>query len=450
MVSIFLELDSTFRDRNLWPHPGEFQVSFSQSGRSINQDMLDPVCVAVPEKVWTGKFFNVNNLGNDFVQAQILDEGIGNSSTANEIMVSSVNGEIFQKKYNYYNHAVIRSAVPDVPFVRIIRSTYMGRNRMKLALRPALTFNVLDVLEIVDPTDLTDPNNSFFFVPDGSNNEQDYLNHLLYNESLNLSLPIKSYDSQTGLVAVKGNTTGWLPTHNFGLRKQNPNYVLIAGANSTPTQISLPVVPGDFSNWFIRVPKIIYNNTTLPPQGETRRIVKYDAPNAIISPPFSATPATLAIELMQQGYDNVNSFTWRGTVTQEVPTYRINLKRLILPNLPMSISRGGAPSIANYFYVELSNVGTQTLYNICSNNPFACKAVFRVTVKEFVRLEDLEFITLEGDTEQTIRLRIDSSIHFKVFSSTGELFKTVINDNFTPLAPKYNIQVNALFELQQV
>jgi hypothetical protein len=326
----------------------------------------------------------------------------------------------------------------------------MGNGRMKLFVRPGLSFNVLDIVEIVDPTDLSDPTNSFFFVPAGSNNEQNYLNHLLYNESLNLSLPVKNYDSRTGLLGVKGSTMGWLPTHNFGLRKQNPNYVLIAGATSTATHISLPVVPGDFSNWFIRVPKTIYNNNNVPPLGETRRIVKYDTPNAIVSPPFGATPATLVIELMQQGYDNVNSFTWRGTITQEVPTYRIKLKRLILPNLPMAVARGGNPSIANYFYVELSNVGTQPLYNICSNNPFATRAVFRVTVKDVVRLEDLEFITLEGDTEQTIRLRINSSLYLKVFSNTGEVFKTVIVDHFTPLAPKYQIQVNALFELQQV
>ena len=99
-MSIFLELDSTFRDRNLWPHPGEFQVSFSQSGRSTNQDMVDPVCVAIPEKVWTGKFFNVNNLGNDFVQGQILDVGLGNSNSVNEIIVSSVRNEKFQKKFS--------------------------------------------------------------------------------------------------------------------------------------------------------------------------------------------------------------------------------------------------------------------------------------------------------------------------------------------------------------
>lgn len=446
MTAIYLELDSTYRDRNLWPEPSEFEVSTSQTGRN-NQNMLDPVCIAAPEISWTGNFFDSNALGSTFIQGQIIDLGIGFANSSTEIILKALAPSQFREQFNYYLHAVVRRTVlGDTSFVRITSSEYLGDNRMKIKVVPGLIFNTLDIVSIVDPTDFSDPNNAFIFIPTGSENEQDYRDKLLFNETLTLSVSIKYYDATLGIATLSGSVLGWLPTHNFSIRKQNPNYVFVAGLTSTPSNVVFPVIPNDFSNWFIRVQAPIYNDAVIQPQGETRKIVQYNAPNATVAPAFSASPAGLFIELMQQGYDNVNPFTWRGTVSQEIPTYRVRLIRLILPNLPMITSRGGNPSVANYFYVELGNSGTQNMYSICSNNPNAVKANFRVTVKDLVRLKDLEFITLEGDVNQIMRIRIDSNLYIKVTTSSGELFKTVIKDTTSPLSPKYNIQVNALFE----
>lgn len=431
MSTVYLELDSTFRNRNDWPNPSEFQVSLSQKR---DNEIVDPVCVAIPEKSWTGKYFDKNTLGASSVSSTILDVNLGGANSPTEIILEAIIPAIFQEKYNYYKHAVVRGINN---FARIKKSEYLGTNRMKLVLVTPLTYNVLDTVSVEDPSSLP-----YLFVPDGSNNEQDYTGKLVYNESLNQSLSIEKYDATLGIILINGSTAGWIESHNYNIRKIIPNYVVTAGAGSTTSQIVLPLLPGDFTNWFIRVRSNLYDGNL----SEARKIIQYTSPVATVIPSFSSNPTGIVIELMQRGYDNYNPITWRGSVSQEVPLYQVRLVSLILPNLPMIMSRGGNPSIANYFYVELTNVGVQNLFSICSNNPNSNKAAFRATVKDVVRLEDLEFISLQGDVSQLLRIRLDSYLHFKVTASDGSLFQTIVYDSKSPYPSKYKIQINALFE----
>lgn len=443
MTAIYIELDSTYRDRSAWPIPSEFEISTSQR----DQNVLDPVCVAVPEISWTGHLFNGITLGDTFVEGEVMNDDIGYATTSSEIILRAINPGAFRKQYNYYIHAVVRYTVSfTTSYTRIKSSEYLGDDRLKIKVTPALTLDPSSIVNIVDPTDFSDPDNAFIFIPTGSDNEQDYHQQLLFNETLNTSVPIKYYDAILGIATLSGSVLGWLPTHNFSIRKQNPNYVLTAGLFSTASNVIIPIVPNNVSNWFIRVQAPIYGDAIPSPQSETRKIVNYTAPNAIVAPAFGASPAGLAIELMQQGYDNVNPFIWKGTPSQEIPTYKVKLVKLILPNLSMVTSRGGNPSIAKYFYVELGNSVSSNSYSISSNNPNAIKANFRATVKDLARSKELDFITLEGDVTQIMRIRIDSNLYIKVTTSSGELFKTVVNETTSPLPPMYKIQINALFE----
>ena len=419
--------------------------------------MLDPVCIAMPVNAWTSNLFDVNTLGNEAVEGQIASVDMGNANSNAIIEFKSVAPSILQQRPNYYKHAVLRNLSIPNQFARIVEYTFLGNNRAQVVTdNLQFQYNLGDFVAIVDPTDFTSPTADFLFVPDGATNEQAYANKIIYNETLNQSRPIGSYDAKTGMLLIGGTTAvGWLPSHNYSIRTAAPNYVLIAGGASTTSQVIIPAIPGDFNNWFIRVPRNRYNNTVVNPQGEARRIVSYNATTntALVSPPFSASPATMKIELMQQGYDNANPFNWRGNMSQEIPTYKVALKRLILPNKVMSVGNGGRPSFANYFYVELSNVDipSQQLYSIYSNNPHSSRAVFRATVKDVVRLQELDFIALEGDMVQTLRIRLESNIKIRiVIPSTGETFQTTLQDNMSPDAPNPFLQVNALFEFQQI
>jgi len=457
----FLELVSTYRNRQMWPLPGEFEAMIAQSGRNTNRDMLDPVCNSVPISAWTGLCFDTDVLGSDSIECQISVDQSGNANSNTIIEFKSVVPGVLQEMYNYYKHAVMRNTmVTPHQFGRITEYVYKGEGRAQATIdNPNFKFNLGDFINIVDPTDFSSTESAFLFVPDGSDNDFAYegtrgTRILLYNETQNQSRNITSYDGKTGVLNVN-NVTGWQPTDNYSLRYSAPNYCLIAGLSSQISRIVIPPILVDLSNWFIRVPRDRYDNTFIGPQGESRRIVRYDplTHTIAVSPPFTSSPAGMKIELMQQGYDNANPFTWRGSMKEEIPTYKVTLKKLILPNKRMSVGVGGLPSMADYFYVELSNTEnpSQQLYSIYSNNPHCIRAVFRASVKDIVRLSELDYIVLEGDMTQTLRIRIESNIKIRVvIPSTGETFQTVLQDTTSPSAPNPLVQISALFQFEPI
>lgn len=189
-----------------------------------------------------------------------------------------------------------------------------------------------DTFDILDPTDLTDTSNPLFFVPMGADEPSDYIGYLLYNETLNQFRTVNSYDNTTGLLTVDAAAPvgGWLPTHNYSIRKQPPVLVSVAAVGSTNTQVVFGAGAGTVDNlyngWFIRTPRAVYDNNVVPPQGEQRRIIAYDGVTltATVSPAFTATTLGSTVELLQFSYDNMYPFPFRATLQQEIPTYSID------------------------------------------------------------------------------------------------------------------------------
>lgn len=459
-MASYLELDSTFRNRIQWPQPGDFEVLLSQSGRAQGEQSQDPICVACPFTAWTGGYFDVNTLGNESVEGQILSSGLGNANSKNVIEFKQNPPSILQQRYNYYKHAIFRNFSQPDQFARILEYIYLGNGRGQVTLSDTnFQFNFGDFFLIVDPSDTNDPTAVYLFVPAGSNNRQDYLNKIIYNETLDESRIVSSYDSQTGILGVGGNPVFlWQRFDNYSIRNTIPNYIFISGGASTTDQVVITGVAAVnmdniYQSWFLRIPQVLYNNTVVSPQGEVRRIVSYDGTTqtATVFPPFTSGTAGLKFELMQFGYDNANPLTWRLNMTQEIPVYNIRLKRLVLPNQVLAVGNGGKTAFQNYFYVELSNIdpSSNNMLNIFSNNPYAMRAMFRASVKDVNNPEDQEFVALEGDgMRQTVRFRLDSNIRIKVtLGSTGETFQTTLPDNVPPAEPNHDLQINALFEL---
>jgi len=462
-MASYLELDSTFRNRTRWPNPGEFEVALSQSGRAQGEQAQDPICVACPVNEWTGGYFDANTLGNESVEGKILSTGLGNANSKNVIEFRQVAPSVLQQRYNYYKHAIFRNSSQSDQFARILEYIYLGNGRAQVTLSDeSCQFTFGDSFFRVDPSDTTDPTALYLFVPAGSDNRQDYLNKIIYNETLDEWRPVGAYDSQTGILSVGGDPAfAWQRFHNYSIRSTIPNYIFTSGGASTTDQVVLTgasAVNTDniYQSWFLRIPQTLYNNTVTAPEGEVRRIVAYDGATqtATVFPPFTAGTAGLDFELMQFGYENANPLTWRFNLRQEIPVFNIRLNRLVLPNRVLAIGNGGKTAFQNYFYVELSNVdpsSTNTL-NIFSNNPYAVRAMFRATVKDINNPDEQKFVALEGDNmTQTVRFRLDSNIKIKItLNSTGETFETTLVDNVPPAEPNHDLQINTLFELVPV
>jgi len=70
LANYYLELDSTFRNRQSWPNPANFEAVLGSS-RATSGDMEDPVSKSEPVNAWTGGLFNINSIGSNNILGQI-------------------------------------------------------------------------------------------------------------------------------------------------------------------------------------------------------------------------------------------------------------------------------------------------------------------------------------------------------------------------------------------
>jgi hypothetical protein len=457
LANYYLELDSTFRNRQSWPNPGNFEALLASS-RATSGDMEDPVSQSEPVNAWTGGLFNINAIGSNNISGKIENINIGNANSSTVIEFKVNSSDLLQQRKNYYKNAVVRKVCrrKEVTLARILEYIYMGNNRGQVTIYDKdSTYNLGDLIKIVDPTDFTDSLNSFLFVPDGSIFSQNYLGKLIYNETLAESRTISNYNNQTNLITINGpSIESWTIQDNYSIRQIAPTFTFPIDASSTSSQIIITGsaasdVNNTYLGWYIRIPKLIYDTAQ---NAESRRIISYDGVTKIasVNPAFSSSPPVgLNTELMQYSYDNANPLNWSSSFSQETPLYSIKLLRLVLPNQILAVGTGSKPAYQSYFYVELSSGDPWIpFYNIYSNNPNAIHAIFRATVKDIEHQGTSQFIALKGDDmTQIMKFRLDSSIRIRILiPSTGETFKTVISDTIAPAVPNPAIQINALFE----
>lgn len=456
-MASYLDIYSTYRNRNIWPNPAEFEVLVSISGRKSAMNADDPVALASPSVAWTSSFFDATALNADKVQGAITDVGFGNA-TSNQIITFTSGGGALQQATNYYRGATWRSVTNPIQYAKVMSYKYLGSDRGQVTLDNAVVVLAGDTFNISDPTDLTDTSNPLFFVPMSANDASAYVGFLLYNETLNQFRTIDSFDNSTGILTVAtAPVVGWLPTHNYSIRKQPPVLVSLAAAGSTSTQVvfgaGASIVDNLYNGWFVRTPKTVYDNNPVPPQGEQRRIIAYDGATltATISPAFTASTLNSTVELLQFSYDNMYPFPFRATLQQEIPTYSIRLNRLILPNRVLKVHGGGKTAFHNYVYVELASIDNPNNSIIFSNNPNAVRALFTASITNIDNIDQPDYIIMDGDDiTQTVRFRLDTNFKFRVSMPNGETFETMLNDNLSPLEPNPKVQIRALFQLTPI
>jgi hypothetical protein len=452
MSTKYLEIDSTYRNRMLWPLPGSFEVVLSKSGQRDAISAEDPVSEATPLLSFTSNRFEANTAATSSITGSVILTTIGTTNSKSVIIFETGVDEL-QHLENYYRHAVaIHGGTTER--ARILSYEYMGGNRGKISVDKDLDPSSGDLITIEDPTDFTDTSHIHIFIPGGSNSPENYTTNLLYNESLNESRLIIKYDAEIGTVTLGGTpVVGWLPTHNYSIRKNTPSLVTTAALGSTTTTVVLTTGPA-FRGQFLRLPQSVYNNTVIAPQGEIRRIVAYDSGTltATVTPGFSVAPPTgNVVEILAFSYDNFYPFVYTGSRQNELVTYNIRLNSLVVPNQILSVSEGGKIAFYPYLYVELTTIEGQASNIIYSNNPNAKNMLFRASITDTYNLTDSTFITLKGDDmTQTIKFKTETNFKFKVSLPNGEIFHTVLDEYMSPKQHNPFIQISALFELQRI
>lgn len=180
--------------------------------------------------------------------------------------------------------------------------------------------------------------------------------------------------------------------------------------------------------------------------------------SAWVSPAFTVIPTTYfaGIELLPFSRDNYNTLMYSGsTVSQsEMVCYEVELMNLVLPNRTLAVGQGSRIAFYPYVYVELTNVssasaGTRNI--LYSNNPNSSRMLFRAPIDDIPNPVVSSFIKIDSDgTVQTVKFKPNDTLHFSVHLPNGELYQTVLSENFSPLPPNAENQISALFAIKKL
>ena len=358
----YLEIDSTYRNRNQWKDASEFEVLFSQSGRKDKKDANDPVSNAAPCTIWSSNVFNTTGPAAT-VQGTVLatnTAGIGASGDLNKVLVIEASaGNTFQQQEDYYIKATL-FVTGSSTASRIIEYKYLsntgGNDRVQFVIEGISTINAGDTIEIADPTDLTDTSNPYIFVPDGRPSNNSYADKLLYNQtrSITTGIPeyreIKDFDMTTGLLSL--NTSGtssslsgpivaWNATDIFSIRRESPQ---IGQLNNNVTSTNVASLPITFSNQ-----KDLYRNgyirmTSGASVNDEKRIIRY------ITLTGNAISGTINTIVLPSTASNINEF-YNGSYIQ-------------------ILSGGSAGDIRNVLSYTVTGSGSNIIRTITVSTPF--------------------------------------------------------------------------------
>ena len=466
----YLEVESTFRDRNRFPLPSQFEIPISQTGRKLKMNAVDPVCNSSPILTWSGNKFNAvaGNLITGNIDLNI--SALGHSSDTNCFVITVVNDNHLQRQKNYYRGAIITVNIASTGGTEVRRITeyeYLSNTKAKICVLNSFSNNLAnnDIFEITDPTDLSDLSNPYFFVPTGKPITDAYVGYILYNESRNDYKNIINYDPVSHLLKTNSIPATWLASDHYNIRNEIPSNVFQQGALTTLSTVQILLgspIDNVYNGNFVRIRAnnlTGYGNNLVSPQNESRRIVKYDALSGIltVTPSFSAIPSiTDDVEILPFSYDNLNPFVYSGSMVsqQQMVCYSIELINLILPNKILKVGRGNRIAFYPYVYVELTNVSnansgvTNIIY---SNNPNSSKMLFRLSINDTTNPSTSPFLKINGDKmTQTIKFKPNDNLKFSVYLPSGELFETEEEEFYSPTKPNDLIQINALFSIKRL
>lgn len=298
----FLEINSTYRDRNTWPSPAQFEIAIAENGQKDKNTAKDPVSDSTPLIAWNAGAFDA--VGDPAITVVIITDTMVNANDNQLVNVeTTVNTDNLQQTLNYYVGAVAIGAGGSNAGVRnrIIGYRYLGQttggiDRGEFIFDGSFTTG-LTGFTITDPSNVTVQSAVQLFVPAGRSGDNAYPNLLLYNETLQESAPITAYSEFTHIVEADASAISgfaWDVDHAYSIRKKVPVSTGVTTAHSTSVFTMLPTAStsdGFYTGDFFRVIDTDPTpaNPIVAPIHETRRIIRYVGLSANF-----ASPAPLA------------------------------------------------------------------------------------------------------------------------------------------------------------
>ena len=426
----FIDIDSTYRDRNQYPNPGNFVVKSTTTticGTVNGVTAVDPVLNGFPIIIFQGDVITTSGT---------FAGGIPNKP----IMPVPANPTT-----NYRGALLTDTTLSQSVYIEaydmITRTAYLGTEGF------SPTFQTSDTFTIVDPSDA-----SHIFISGGSVLDNAYVGYYLYDVTINETRQIIEYDGINSTLIVDTPFSGaWSVTDLYEIRKDPNVYMRSVTYYIANNAISVVNPPNDdLIGKYVRITELgspLYNMV--------RRIIAYDPITdlATITPYFPiSTPITdpTAYEILPMSYDNCYFINGLSSCRFDRGYYEISLQSIILPNQTILTGYGGRLVSYPYIYIEFGNLSNGVQNILVSNNPNSSRVIFKVPIYDIQPRINSNFLKIDRtNMPQLIFFNPYEDYYFKIIMPNGEPY-VIQPDNMSPLPPNPELQVSVTFKVTKI
>lgn len=454
----YMEIDSTYRNRNQFPNPGQFNIINSSTGNSTAlSDALDPVSLGCPIVTYVPKDI-YDSMSDGYVE-------FSNTNVSDSITVSFSKTSKIKRETNYYRGMQFRLSTTLVhredefalgPAIIVgwdYLNTVDGNDVFKVSYYPALAVELYYLYNIFIICTTINFNYGNIFIPLSPSDNQFYKGYYIYNETRNEYEPILNFQAEYALASINPPSS-WSLSDTISIREELPQMYGNFGSGSSNTFVILDSSsnpkPGFYEGTILRFtqPGSILQNSTY-------NIIKYSGYPDFIAEINKSIPVPPSsgdtYEILSFTRDNFVPLEYNGTQIQQEICYEIQNIALILPNV--GVEQGGVMQSYPYFYVEFQNISTSNSGNlniIYSNNPNSTQKLFRVPVTDISPVTLNAFVKLDKTyMSQNIKISPYSSFKFGVYLPDGRPLILSIPDYKSPLPPNPYLQISVLFSLKK-
>lgn len=252
-----LHFDSTYRNKQDWPFPGEFEVPVEGNSNYVNSQLnnLNAAYAVAGSSVsfyhkWGGGSFNLYSAANvrqDAKWSAADGATLTLTTTTTNLTNSEGNFEIFfdvsasdhpQMLKNYYRGVTISTTIGGTDYDGVVvEYEYLDNRQCKFVVTGLGYTNAIPPDATFSLTDPTDTASNVVFLPAGDQWNDAYNNdYIIFNDSLNEWRPIADFDGSKSLVYVyvdtdplkegqtksqSGLITNWENQHTYSIRHLN-------------------------------------------------------------------------------------------------------------------------------------------------------------------------------------------------------------------------------------
>lgn len=402
---IYVELDSSFRDRLQYPNSARFTNTPSDS-------------VVL-------KTFPVANVTGDTAS----HTGTLVSPSATSTVLTSTSPTPLSPIDNYYNGCSIAvTTALGVVITRVV--SYSGSTGYAL-LSPSIPAVTSNSYTLGDPSTAAQifvppphPDMAGMYLVDTTTHETRRISSVQFTNIAVLDSPFSAAWS----ISDKYEIVPQLPTQNLALGASNvvaPDKISVAGSTHL-------YQPGDY--------------VRITPPDKIARIVGLD--------PVSATlQIQPAIAAVGSQFQLLGQSTSAPSIRRppQPQRYEVTLKTLVLPNTAVKSSQGGRLSSYPHLYVEFGNLQSafgMPVRVIVSNNPSVTRACFKTHLLDLQPPPITKFVKASSAMKIVMYIDPYSDLQLHISLPSGEPLQFVQADNMNPLDVNPELQVSAEFELK--